>query len=160
MIEETATVVSEEDGFVWVETQRQSTCGSCAANKGCGTATLSKVLGQRRTRVRALNGVGAHAGERVVIGLQESALVRGSLMVYTMPLLFMLASAVLGQVLGHSSGFDAETLATLFGLAGLLFGFAQVRRFGRRIGADPRYQPVVLRRLDTLVAIPNRAFSH
>jgi len=41
MIEETASVVALEDDFAWVETQRKSTCGACAVNKGCGAATLA-----------------------------------------------------------------------------------------------------------------------
>ena len=52
MIEESAQVVAVEGAsgeYVWVETQRQSTCGGCAANQACGTATLAKVLGTRPT---------------------------------------------------------------------------------------------------------------
>ena len=46
MIEENGRVVDVEDGYAWIETERRSTCGSCSANKGCGTATLAKVMGQ------------------------------------------------------------------------------------------------------------------
>jgi positive regulator of sigma E activity len=108
MIEERAEVVACEGRFAWVQTQRASTCGSCAANKGCGTATLAKVLGQRRTRVRVLNDARAVAGEQVVIGLSEQALVRGALAVYLVPLLGLLGGALFGA---HLAGTVAGTRA-------------------------------------------------
>jgi sigma-E factor negative regulatory protein RseC len=146
MIEETAHVVEIEGEFAWVETQRQSSCGSCAANKGCGTATLSKVLGQKRTRVRALNRAGAQAGDSVIVGIREDALVRGSLAVYAVPLLMMILGAFLGQAFGNAQANPSEGLTILCGLLGLVAGLWWLRRFARRASSDPRYQPVVLRR--------------
>lgn len=147
MIEETAQVISTEGEFVWVETQRQSTCGGCAANQACGTATLAKVLGNRRTRVRAINRDGARVGDRVVVGIDESALIRGSLAVYAVPLLGLLVGAVLGGLLSERLLIDGESLTLGLGIAGLLGGLVWLRGFTRRIRSDSRYQPVVLRRL-------------
>lgn len=147
MIEETAQVVATEGEFVWVETQRQSTCGGCAANQACGTATLAKVLGTRRTRVRAINSQGAQVGERVVVGIDEAALIRGSLAVYAVPLLGLLIGAVLGGLLSERLLISGESLTLGLGIAGLLGGLVWLRGFTRRIRSDSRYQPVVLRRL-------------
>jgi sigma-E factor negative regulatory protein RseC len=147
MIEETAQVIATEGEFVWVETQRQSTCGNCAANQGCGTATLAKVLGTRRTRVRAINRDGVQIGDRVVVGIDESALIRGSLAVYAVPLLGLLVGAVLGGLLSERLLVSGESLTLGLGIAGLLGGLIWLRGFTRRIRNDSRYQPVVLRRL-------------
>ncbi|MGA7801176.1 MAG: SoxR reducing system RseC family protein [Gammaproteobacteria bacterium] len=147
MIEESARVVALDGEFAWVETERKSACGSCAANKGCGTAALAKVLGQRRTRVRALNRPGAAVGDEVLIGLDERALVRGSLAVYAVPLLALLAGALFGQYMAVQLGLaDVEGTTVLAGLAGLGVGLLWLRGFGRRIQRDGRYQPVILRR--------------
>lgn len=147
MIEETARVVAAEGEFVWVETQRQSTCGGCAARQGCGTATLAKVLGRRRTRVRALNRDAARVGDRVVVGIDEQALVRGSLAVYAVPLLGLLAGGVLGALVQARLQLAGEALTLIAGVAGLIAGLLWVKGFTRRIRGDSRYQPVVLRRL-------------
>jgi sigma-E factor negative regulatory protein RseC len=147
MIEESAQVVATEGEFAWVETQRQSTCGGCAANKGCGTATLAKVLGKKRTRVRALNHSGAQVGDQVIVGVEESALVRGSLAVYAVPLLTLLAGSIIGSLLGKQWLLEGEGLALVLGGVGLLAGLAWLKGFTRRISHDSRYQPVVLRRL-------------
>ncbi len=140
MIEQTATVVRTEGPLAWVEAERESSCGQCAARKGCGTAVLANVLGRRSARMRALNPVEARPGERVVIGLEEGALLRGALAVYLLPLLTLIGGAMLGAPYGDGA-------AVAGGLGGFLLGLAGVRRFSRRIARDPRYQPVILRRV-------------
>ena len=152
MIEETAEVVGIDDEGVWVETRRRSTCSGCAAEHGCGTAVLSKVLGTRRTRIRVLADMPLAVGDRVLIGIAERALVRGSLAVYAVPLLALLLGAVLGR-LGAGSGLWAsgEAASLVLGLAGLAAGLLWLKRFTRRIQRDRNYQPVVLRRLATPV---------
>ena len=147
MIEESAQVISTEGDFVWVETQRKSTCGGCAANRACGTSVLEKILGRRRTRVRALSEEAVQVGERVVIGIEESALLRGSLAVYTVPLAALLAGAVVGDLLSQHWLLNGEALTLVLGIGGLLAGLLWLKGFTRRIRSDRRYQPVVLRRL-------------
>jgi len=155
MIEETATVVERSDGFAWVETQRRSTCSACSANKGCGTGVLSRVLGQRTARMKALNPIDAQIGDQVVVGMQEAALIRGSLAVYLAPLSSMLLLAMVGQSLAGQLGLDnPEPMTIVFGATGLVLGGAWLRRFTRRIRNDERYQPVILRREGLQVMTP------
>lgn len=152
MIEETAQVVCIDEGDVWVETRRQSTCSGCAAEKGCGTAALSKVLGNRRTRLRVLADMPLAVGDQVVIGIGAQALVRGSLAVYAVPLLLLLLGAVLGRLgADHGLWSSAESASLILGLGGLAAGLLWLKRFTRRIQGDRNYQPVVLRRLATVV---------
>ena len=86
MLEETGTVAQVNEDYAWVETERKGSCEACAVRSGCGTATLAKVLGRRRTVIRAINRVGAQAGDRVVLGLAERAFLQGSIAVYLIPL--------------------------------------------------------------------------
>lgn len=145
MIEETAIVIATEGEWAWLESERKSTCGTCAARKGCGTGVLAKVVGRKLTRVVALNRAGARPGDSVVVGIDEGSLVRGSLAVYAIPLLALFVGALMGQFgLSHWAG---ESGTMVGGIAGLLAGFAWLRRFSRRSRTDPRYHPVVLRRL-------------
>ena len=159
MIEETAQVVRIDGADVWVETRRRSTCSGCAAEKGCGTAALSKVLGNRRTLVRVLADMPLRVGDQVVIGIAEQALVRGSLAVYAVPLLLLLLGAVLGDMgAGHGLWDNAEAGSLVLGLGGLAVGLLWLRRFTRRIQNDVHYQPVVLRRGAT-VAVDGAALQ-
>jgi len=156
MIEEHAQVVALNAEGIWVETQRRTACGQCSANKGCGTATLAKVLGNKRSRVRALNpkATSVVVGDEVIIGIDEQALVRGSLAVYTVPLLSLFVFGLLGQLLGTQLLFgDSEWLSIAFSIFGLVLGFAWVRRFTRHIASDERYQPVLLRQVLPVISV-------
>lgn len=151
MIEETGEIVACEGDYALVETQRKSACGSCSVNKGCGTGALSKMYGGKFSRVKALNPISAGVGEMVVLGLAEEALVRGSLMMYGLPLVGLIFGAMLGVGLSESLAMEsADGLTALLGIAGLGLGFYIVRLFNQRVARDERYQPVVLRRCDVV----------
>jgi len=142
MIETQAVVVNVEEDFAYVETQRQSACGGCNAQEGCGTSALSTVLGGKPTRFKVLNGVGAQIGDNVVIGLEEKALLKSSLMAYLLP--------VLGLILGVSAALmlipQAGDAATVTGaLLGLIAGFLGLRQVNSRNGNSLEYMPVILR---------------
>ena len=146
MIEESASIVELGDGFVWVETRRQTSCGSCAVNKGCGTAVISKALGRYRTRIKALNSLSVTIGDEVIIGIRENTLLLGSLAVYMLPLVFMLLAGFIGEVLAVNAGIVADWPGVTAGLTGLFLGFVWLRKFSKKISADKNYQPVVLRK--------------
>ncbi len=145
MIEEAAVVVEAGVGYAWVETRRRSACGACSASDGCGTAMLAQVWGDRRVRVRALSTLPLQPGDAVIVGLAEGALLRGSLLVYLLPLVLLVAGALLGQAAFAGAG---EEPVILSGAVGLGLGFLAARVVSRRLRSDTRFQPVVMRRLD------------
>jgi len=156
MIEETATVIRCEDGVAWIEAQRQSTCQACAANKACGTAVLASWLGRKAVHVRAINTLGAKPGEQVRVGMQESALLSGSLRVYLLPIVLMLVFAMLGSVVAEHLLWSADITSVVFAIAGLLLAALLLRRFTRQIANDVRYQPIILQRLGV---VPSTHFT-
>lgn len=147
MVEEKAVVVAVEGEAAWVETLRKAACEACAVNKGCGTAVISKALGNKRSRIKVINDRPTlQVGDEVIIGLQEHALLRGSLIVYGMPLLLMLLAALFADYAGPQwlgvTSTDPVDIAS--GIAGLLAGVGWLRRYSNRIAHDPRYQAVIL----------------
>ena len=141
MIEESGRIVAVDGDFAWIESERKSTCGGCAVRKGCGTAAIAKVLGQRRTRLRVVNSIHASIGDEVVVGISESGLVRGSLAVYAAPLAGLFAGALAGNWLVG----DSELAAIAGALAGFVGALFWLKRFSRTTEKDAAYQPVVLR---------------
>lgn len=141
MIEEQGRVVAVESGAVWVETLRKSTCSTCSANAGCGQGLLDKLgVDSRRGYVRALSNLNLNVGDHVVIGVREDLLVRGSLLVYLMPLIGLFAGAILADQLSLS-----EPLVILFSLTGLVTSWLGVRWRSARVANEPELQPVVMR---------------
>ncbi len=150
MIEEQAVVIATEGEFATVETERRSSCGGCAAGSACGVSALSKVMGRRRSSIRVLNHINARVGERVVLGLAESALLKGSVIFYLTPLLSLFLFALMGRWLGSLFAFDStEPMVIFSGLLGLLIGLLYLRVFATRVSHDKAYQMVILRRADT-----------
>ena len=150
MIEERGEVTAVNPPYAMVVTQRSSSCGGCST-KGCGTRSLSELFATRSQEMKVLNPVDARVGDRVVLGLEESALLRGSLAVYIVPLLAMIAGGVLGEALAPALSFSiSEYLSLPAAFAGLAAGFLWVRRFGRRMSSDHRFMAVILRRADDI----------
>ncbi len=142
--EQDAVVVAVEGRIAWVEAQRQSVCGQCAAAKGCGTATLGKAFRRRPARIAALNPIGARVGERVVVGIRSRSLVQGAWMVYGLPLLALFAVPLTVQaVFLHGAPLPEgwQILLAALGLGGALWW---VRHRGA--GSAGKVQAVVLRR--------------
>ena len=143
MIEEQGRVVAVEPGAVWVETLRKSTCSSCSVSAGCGHGILDKLgASGRRGYVRALCDLQLNVGDAVVIGVREELLVRGSLLVYLLPLIGLFSAALLAEQLTLS-----EPLVILSAFVGLLAAWSAVRWRSRRTADDPTLQPVVVRAL-------------
>lgn len=143
MIEEQGRVVAVEPGAVWVETLRKSTCSSCSVKAGCGQGLLDQLgANGRRGCVRALSTLQLAVGDSVVIGVREDLLVRGSLLVYLLPLLGLFAAAMLTEQMGFS-----EPWVILSALFGFLLACCAVRWRSHLTAGDPALQPVVLRAL-------------
>lgn len=146
MIEETGMVVEAEGENAWVETSRKTSCGSCEA-KGCGTGALSKVLGRKSQSMAVRNPIGAKPGEQVVLGISESALIKGSLAVYLVPLCALLAGGLFGELMAAQMQWGEEGATILFAFIGLGLSLLWLQRFNRRAANDETFSAVILRRV-------------
>jgi sigma-E factor negative regulatory protein RseC len=154
VIEEDARVLSVEPGFAWVETERRSSCSSCSASSGCGTSVVATLFGERTNRLRVSDDIGVEVGERVVIGISDSALTRASLLAYLLPLVALMLSAFATRRAGAEDG-----VVALIGILGLALGLLVTGRLTGGVSARDRFQPVLLRRLGPRgirVSGPNR----
>ena len=160
MIEEAATVTRTEGQWAWLQTERNSTCGKCAARSGCGVSLLNKLGQPRQQLVKALNRANAASGDQVIVGIDEHALVRGSAMVYLSPLLGLFGGAALGEALAPwNSLLGAEPTSILLGIGGLAAGLYHLWRYSQRSSTDPRYQPIVLR-TQAIQPVPVQLMPH
>lgn len=148
MIEEPGLVVAVEGAYAQVQTQRRGACGGCSANGVCGTSVLERYLGRRPVHLRALNQAGANVGDRVLVGISEQGLLKAAAAGYLLPLLGLIAGALLGQSLGRWLGAVATDLPSLVGAAiGFALALRWLRRYSAGVERDPERRPVVLRRL-------------
>lgn len=125
MLTETARVVAVEAHSVWVETVRQSTCGSCSAQKGCGHGLLNQMKDGSRNYLQLSSADFPQRAftvdDEVMIGIPEQLMLAGSFIVYLLPLLMMLLGAGVGSWFFAESGELASVVGAGLGLlAGVL----------------------------------------
>jgi len=148
VIRETGRVVAIEDDSVWVETIQQSACQTCVAEKGCGQSLIAKITG-KTTAIKVL--LGQHdvscvgMDESVVIGIPEHVVVSGTLLVYLLPLLTMIAGILLAESLVITST-TSDVYAVLGGLFGLVIGSLIVRVHSYLNRNNPDVHPVLIER--------------
>jgi sigma-E factor negative regulatory protein RseC len=155
MLTEQARVVALDAETVWVETIRQSSCGSCSARAGCGHGMLNTALpGSSRALVKAaLPGdlsrrVNLH--DIVEIALPEHGFLRAATLLYLMPLLTTVGGAVIADAFwvtdgGSQAAADARVLVAA--ALGLLAGLGSLRFLSQRLQDNPLMQPRVTAKL-------------
>ncbi|MCI0399932.1 MAG: SoxR reducing system RseC family protein [Gammaproteobacteria bacterium] len=132
MIRQRARIVAEEGAFAWVE-PCQPDCLVCGRGRVCQMATFSALLFGGKPRIKAYNGPGAEVGEQVLIGVDEGPVLSASFAVYLVPILSMLAGAMLGHFLIGLFDLDGlEAVPVLFSGCGLVGGYLWLRRFAMR----------------------------
>ena len=118
MIEETARVIAIENNQLLLEAETSTACNACAAKQGCGTSVLSKWVGRKFTRFQAPNTVNAQVGDEVVVGLAEEAMLKGSMIVYLLPLLAMIGFALLADSRRSAETASRDLLVLVSAVAG------------------------------------------
>ena len=145
MIETEAVVIKIEDSVAYVQADRKSSCSGCSESS-CGTSVLANFFGQKTPLYRAHNEAGAKVGDRVVVGMNESALFQGTLLLYLFPLLLLFVGALAGSALAATV--DARDGYSVLGAAiGLAAGFLGLKLFTVRLGLGKKFQPVILSRV-------------
>jgi sigma-E factor negative regulatory protein RseC len=91
MIEELAVVVKIENHQVWVENGQNSACGGCQQKSSCSSNALGNVL--RKKPVPVDSGMQLKTGDQVIVAIDESLLLRASLLLYMVPLIALFTGA-------------------------------------------------------------------
>jgi len=120
VIEEIVKILGIENDYLWVEGIQRSACHTCSAQQGCGQSLLAKLTAQPVRLKIPLEGRDAGSftiGQDVTIGIAEHVMVRGSLLIYLLPLLLLLLGIWVGD-----RAFNNELAAIACGLLALLGG--------------------------------------
>ncbi len=148
MIEAQARVVEIQiDGLAYVESRRESACGSCKeADGGCGTALLSKALGRKSSSFKVFNPIEARVGDTVIVGIAEGVLLKTSFIIYLLPLFLLIFGALAARwFLDDASG---EAYVILGSIVGLISGFLVIRFISSGLAKNTKFLPVILRQVE------------
>ena len=119
MIRELAEVVAVSEHSLRVSTELKTGCGSCAQQSTCGAGIISKAFSDRRAEFDVRKPEGQfHQGQLIELLLPEQALTQLSLLLYGLPLLALMATAiVLSGVAGLTEGWVIIGAFISFGLS-------------------------------------------
>lgn len=120
MLEQAARVTRIAPDGVWVQAVESSGCGTCGG-QGCSTRRIAELF-QRSPRQFPVDcDLSLAPGDRVVVGIADGSVLKAALRLYGLPLVLMLAGALLAQEVWPGDG-SALVGMLAGGIAGWLVG--------------------------------------
>ncbi|MDU0354384.1 SoxR reducing system RseC family protein [Paraglaciecola aquimarina] len=133
MLEEMGTVKAVDNNagkqVIWVETQIKSTCGSCEARSNCGTGAIAKVFANKRESIKFQYDGLVTIGQQVKLGIAEESVLKASIIVYILPLLVLILSALMAQSIFPLFGLNAEIWIILFAFCAAAAAYKFIHRY-------------------------------
>ena len=143
MLQTRAVIIQLDGKDALVEATQGGGCGSCDSENGCGSGKLSRLFCSEPRRFRVLNDANAQVGTLVQVTLPEGVLLHSALLMYLLPLVLLLAGAIVGMQWAPDAA-SADGYAAIGGLTGLVCGFVLVKILSLRQRLLSVAQPVVL----------------
>ncbi len=149
LMSRTGTILKTSDNHALVATTRRGICDGCADRSKCSLddpfTNTAEATDQLLENITALNPLKARPGDHVEFDLPGHTELSLSVLIWIVPLLGLIAGAVLGAYTHQLLSMDRDS-ATLLGLvAGAAAAFAVVMRIDRKAAGDERLTPVILK---------------
>ena len=138
MIEEIG-IVTKADGIVAnVIVQRRSACDGCKVQGACKPS-------DEGMEIEALNPVQAKEGQKVKISIKPQAYLKGTIVIYGIPLLAFMAGVILGKNIGESyfKQMDSDIVSFISGFAALIISFLVVKAWSKKAETKTEFTPVI-----------------
>jgi len=129
-------VIALEGDSALLQTQNKLTCASCHVSDSCGNGIIERYFSGKMFETRVKNTLEAKIGDRLVIEMMKSNLTKASVIVYLLPIVLMLISALFGNLLNLS-----ENVLILTSLIGLTLGLVLAGLFNQSVKGNSHYQP-------------------
>ena len=145
MIEELAVVVKIENHQVWVEAGQNSACGGCQQKASCTTNALGNVLKKKTVPVDSC--IQLKPGDQVMVAIDESLLLRASLLLYLVPLIALFTGAGIADWLSANNALSADLWIAGSALLSFLFSLWLINKVQSLLLLNYYARPVVVRKI-------------
>jgi sigma-E factor negative regulatory protein RseC len=139
MSAERGIVQNVEPGWVWVKTRRSSACASCDSRHHCLTQGGDQML------VKAQNTVQAKKGDEVELYLSSKTKLKGTAIVYLIPVFGIFVGAFSANPLSEVLGLNPSVGMAVFTLTGLVLAVFLMRSLANRMDSKQALTPLVKR---------------
>ena len=128
-------------GTAWIKTTKSDACKGCSARNSCHAMGGDDV----EVEVEVVNAVNAQPGDRVVISFETTSLLKATFLIYTFPILCLLAGALAGRELAPLLAWEESTAAGIIGFSVFFVSMLFVHYKANRMGKKDQYRPHILR---------------
>lgn len=138
MVEEIGVVTKTEGITAKVAIQKKGTCEGCAVKGVCETQGEG-------ADIEALNPVGAKVGQTVKVSIKAQVYLKGTMLVYGIPVIALIAGAIFGKNIGEAyfRGTSSDLIAAIMGFGSLFLSFLIIKIWTRTFETKTEYKPVI-----------------
>lgn len=146
MITERATVVAVDGDNVTVEAAIKTTCNGCQAQSDCGTGAIATAFAPKVQRLELTSPVPVQVGDEVSVGIPEAGVLSASALLYVVPLLVLIGSALLLDSWLSTIGLGNDLSIFVGSVAATFISYIVVSGRIKKLDTQ-RFQPVLIKRL-------------
>jgi sigma-E factor negative regulatory protein RseC len=143
MLEE-GTITRTNDNYAWVRIGRSAMCDHCGSKSACRTFSGGRIM-----EAEARNEVGGQVGDRVLLKMDNSSFLRITFLVYLVPVLALIAGALVGIGLAAEYSINPEMSSLVFGISAFVLSFSIIHRFGKNVKKKQKYMPAIVKILSS-----------
>jgi len=130
-VKEEGIIIKIEGNLAQAEIERKSACRACG---------LCSLRGRNTMMAEVENSIGAKVGERVRIEIPSSAILKGALLFYILPLVALILGIVLGiKITKHQTG------GLILGFSFFILSYILIWLYNKKTKAQNIYRPKITR---------------
>ena len=139
MNEETGIVKKVDGIMAMVAVQKKDACDACSAKDACSST------GDDEAVLEAINAAKAEVGQTVRISMKPMTYLKGTMLVYGLPLFLFLAGIIAGQKIGEEyfRETSSELVAAITGFAALAVSLLIIKIWSGKTESRKGNQPVI-----------------
>ncbi|MEW9798764.1 SoxR reducing system RseC family protein [Alteromonas sp. CYL-A6] len=143
MMVETARVIAVDGDEITVEAAIKTTCNACQAQSDCGTGAIAKAIAPKSQQLTFKTPVAVSVGDEVNVGIPEQGIMLASALLYVVPLLVLVISAVLLERWFGLPGSGGDLVVFAGSSLATLASFVAISRHLKKMDKG-RFQPVLI----------------
>jgi sigma-E factor negative regulatory protein RseC len=122
----------------WIKVVPSEACEGCASHGSCSAQ-------RGEMEVEVLNPMGAKEGDRIVVDMPTTSLLKASFLLYIFPIICMIAGAALGIQLAERFDYNESALSALTGFGAFCVSVAYIKYKGNRLADQQAYRPKIVK---------------
>lgn len=134
-------VIKVEGIMARVAVKQNAACEGCQIKDSCSTTS------GEGAELEAVNEANAKAGQTVKISMKPYTYLKGTMLVYGIPLVLFIVAAIAGKEIGkeYFTETGSDLVAAVSGFAALVLSLLIIRLWSRKTESKTGYKPVIVK---------------